>query len=204
MKFWDARLEKIDGLCLTKHPGDRDSRSRTLCRFTIPDPGDGGVYWRTNELRLETGEEQFLNIRSFNFRSAQHSALVSDASEIETLVRQVLLRYSKRRAGELKREKVRGFKSKAILAKVAKLAEEEQFDYATKTAKTKLRLFVRLSRQHVVGIDIPFKQFDTVLPQLKATIATMRRLYAEGLRFQIATDRILPWQTTWIENKKKD
>ncbi|MEM6979912.1 MAG: hypothetical protein AAF539_09595, partial [Planctomycetota bacterium] len=63
MKQWQERIEKIEGACVTKHPGDRDSRSRTICRFTIPDPNDGGTYWRTNELRLETDDDHLLMIR---------------------------------------------------------------------------------------------------------------------------------------------
>ncbi|MEM6778958.1 MAG: hypothetical protein AAF670_14980 [Planctomycetota bacterium] len=198
MKWWHDQLESLDGVRVTKHPGDRDSRSRTICRFTIPDPHDTGTYWRTNELRLETNDAHELQIRSFNFKSAQQVASVSDFREIELLVRRVLDRYASRRAAEIKREKVRQFKTQAIVASVRKLAEEEGFDFATTSDKTKLRLFVRLSKQHVVGIDIPFRQFDTVLPQLKSTIATLQHLYEQGLRFQIATDRILPFETTWI------
>lgn len=200
IRFWSGKLEKIEGVRLTNHPGDRDSRSRTLCRFTIPDPNDGQTYWRTNELRLETDDQQRLLLRSFSFRGPDVTGFVSDAAEIEKLVADVLRRYNLRHAAERKRSKIRQFKSKAIIAKVATLAKEEQFDFATVADSQKLKLFVRLSDAHLVEIHIPFTRFEVVLPRLRTTITTMRELYNEGLRFQVTTDHGLPWQTQWVRH----
>ncbi|MEL6108446.1 MAG: hypothetical protein AAFU85_20660 [Planctomycetota bacterium] len=199
-KEWQQRLGTMEGVQLSQHPGDRDSRSRTLCRFTIPDPNNDIHFWRSDELRLEFDDEARLVLQSYKYRSPQHSALVSDADEIKSFVRHVRERYAKRHAGAKKREKVREFKSQAIIAQVRKLAKEEQFDFATTNDTQKLKLFVKLSKQHLIEIDVPFTRFEKALPKLRDTIQSLRELYAEGLRFKIAPIGHLPWDTKWIEH----
>lgn len=198
---WRERIGKIEGVHLTKHPGDRDSRSRTLCRFTIPEPHQAADYWRSDELRLEYDEESRLTIHSYHLRESVLSAAVSDLDEIQAFVRHVLQRYARRHAAAIKREKVRDFKSKAIIAQVKKLAKQEQFDFATSGDTVKLKLFVKLSNHDLIEISVPFKQFDKMLPKLRATIQSLRELYAEGLRFKIQPVGRLPWNLSWIKHE---
>lgn len=200
-KHWQSLLGQIEGVNVTRHPGDKDSRSKTLCRFTIPEPHTDGQYWRSDELRLEYDEESRLTIHSYRRRESNQSAIVSDIDEIKTFVRNVLERYARRHAGAKKREKVRDFKSKAIIAQVKKLAKEEQFDFATTGDTVKLRLFVKLSRQDLMEISVPFKQFEKMLPKLRVTIQSLRDLYAEGLRFKIMPVGRLPWNIEWIKHE---
>ena len=200
-KDWQQRIGAIEGVKLSQHPGDRDSRSRTLCRFTVPDPNNDVHFWRSDELRLEFDDEARLVLQSYKARSPQHSALVSDLEEVKTFVQHVRQRYAKRHAGAKKREKVREFKSQAIIAQVKKLAKEEQFDFATTNDTKKLKLFVKLSKQHLIEIDVPFTRFEKVLPKLRTTIQSLRELYDEGLRFKIAPVGHLPWNTQWIEHE---
>ena len=198
---WRKLVEQIEGVHVTRHPGDKDSRSKTICRFTIPEPNTAGQYWRSDELRLEYDEESRLTIHSYRRRESNHSAIVSDIDELKTFVRLVLERYARREAGAKKREKVRDFKSKAIIAQVKKLAKQEKFDFATTNDTVKLRLFVKLSKQDLIEISVPFKQFEKVLPKLRATIQSLRELYAEGLRFKIMPVGHLPWDTEWIKHE---
>jgi len=186
---------------VTSHPGDRDRRSRTICRFMIPNPADDTYYFRSHELRLETNDDRQLVLRSFSYGSNGLSALVSDCSEIENLVAAVSKRYLKRDAVEKKRAMVRQFKAKAIVSQIKKLAKEEQFDFATQSDAKKLTLFVRLSKPRLMEIDIPFNQFEETLPKLKTIIATMREFDEQGLRIRFGSDRRLRWQTEWTEHK---
>jgi len=197
-KQWYNQLSKIDGVRLTNHPGDRDPRSRTLCRFTIPEPHLDHQYWRTDELRLETNDEQQLILTLGNWRRSDIVAVVSSVDEIANLVRQTLQRYARRQASERKRDKVRQFKSKAILAQVEKMATEDRFDYAATTDTKKLKLFVRLSASDLIEIVIPFARFEQVVPQLRDTIATMRNLHQNGLRFRTSTRQRLPHGVQWV------
>lgn len=200
MKDWRAKLEKIEGIRVTNHPGDNDSRSRTLCRFTIPDPHQNAQYWRRDELRLEYSEELQLRIVVDRWRGEAMAVCVSSIDEIEDLVRQTLQRYARRHAGAKKREKVRSFKSKAIISQVDKIAAAEKFDYATSHDSQKLKLYVRLSKHDMIEIQIPFTRFEKVLPQVKGIIATMRELYSDGLKFKMATTHRLPLGTEWVQH----
>jgi hypothetical protein len=200
-KRWQRELRAIEGVHVTRHPGDKDSRSRTLCRFTIPDPDAEGHYWRSDELRLEYDDEGQLTLVSYRGRSPQYDAVVSDLDEIKTFVRNVLAAYARRQAAAKKREKVRQFKSKAIVAQVKKLAREQRFDFAATGDTVKVRLFVRLSERDMIEISVPFKQFEKVLPKLRETIESLRQLYDEGLRFKMMPVSHLPWDTEWIEHR---
>lgn len=208
-KDWYGKLSKIDGIRLTNHPGDRDSRSRTLCRFTIPEPHLDHQYWRTDELRLEYNDEHQLILTLGNWRRGDIVALVSNLDEIADLVRQTLQRYARRHAAEKKRDKIRQFKSKAILAQVDKMAEEDRFDYAATNDTKKLRLYVRLSTTDLIEIVIPFTRFEQVVPKLRETISTMRELHRNGLRFRTTTRQRLPVGVQWTvksddENRSTD
>ncbi len=200
-KHWEDLLRQIEGVHVTRHPGDKDSRSRTLCRFTIPDDQSDADYWRSDELRLEYDDQGRLTIQSYQRRSRSHSAAVSDIDEIRTFVRHVRQRYSRRHAAAKKREKVRQFKSKAIIARVKKLAKDEAFDFATINDSVKIRLFVKLSPRDMIEISIPFKQFEKILPKLRATIESLRELYGEGLRFKVSPVSHLPWNAEWIDHR---
>nr|WP_255712927.1 hypothetical protein [Rhodopirellula sp. JC740] len=199
IKEWRGKLERIEGVRLTNHPGDRDSRSPTWVRFTIPDPNESRTYYRSDELRLERSQQGEL-LFVFGRLNREVTALVSDFSELESFVAEVLRRYVKRRAGEAKREKVRSMKSKAIVARVKALAKEEQFDFATSMDTQKLKLFVKLSGQHMIEIHIPFTRFEKVLPQLQQTIRTLRSLYDDGLRFKMIGFMQADWRTEWIRH----
>ncbi|OYP36832.1 hypothetical protein [Rhodopirellula sp. MGV] len=199
-KRWQELIAKIDGCKLTKHPGDRDTRSHTLCRFGIPEPDSDATYYRNDELRLEYDDERRLTLKSYDYPNPPHTAVVSDLDEIKTFVRHVLERYAKKAAAAKKREKVRLFKSKAIIAQVRKLAKEEQFDFATTNDTVKLKLYVKLAPHEMIEIHVPFKQFEKVLPKLRSTILNLRELYSEGLRFKMQPTTRFPWNLSWVEH----
>lgn len=198
-KRWSTRLRKIDGVHVTHHPGDKDSRSRTLCRFTIPDPESDGQYWRSDELRLSIDDDGRLIIESYRSRECLHAALVSDVDEIKTFVRHVLARYARRHAASKRREKVRAFKTRAILAQVKKLAQKHQFAFASSGDSVKVRLYVKLSDRDLIEIAVPFKQFEKVLPKIGTTVQSLRELHAEGLRLRMMPIGKLPWNVQWTD-----
>lgn len=201
VRHWTRKIECIEGTKLTKHPGDRDSRSRTLVRFTIPDPATGFSYSRANELRLEHDEQHFLLLSQYRTRNTEHSRKVSDLLQIESFVRDVQRRYSKRHAAKQHRTKLNQFKTKAIIAQVQSMAKEEGFDYASVSDNQKVKLYVRLRGPQVLEIQIPFSRFEQTLPQVKHTIRTMMNLYHEGLRFKVTPDSSIPWNIEWINHE---
>ncbi|KAA5545359.1 hypothetical protein FYK55_06820 [Roseiconus nitratireducens] len=195
---WREQIEDIDGVRVTHHPGDRDSRSRTLCRFTIPEPGADQAYLRRDELRLEFDDQARLVLNSYRQRQCEHTALVSSVEEIRDLVRDVLQIYAHRRAGERKHQRVRQLQSNAILAKVRQLALEDEFDFATVTDDATLRLFVQVTPEDALEIGIPMQQFDRLLPRLREAIAALRGLYDEGFRFKVVKVERVPADADWV------
>mgnify|MGYP001818767927 FL=1 len=153
---WRKQIETIEGTHVTRHPGDKDSRSKTLCRFTIPNPAEERFYWRSDELRLEFDEQSRLRISRYDNRDVDLTALVSDLDEIKRFVRHVRERYARRHANAKKRDRVRQFKSNAIIAQVKKLAKEEQFDFATSADTFKWRLYIRVSKSVLMECVVPF------------------------------------------------
>ncbi|MEM9587513.1 MAG: hypothetical protein AAGA03_09540 [Planctomycetota bacterium] len=198
-KTWRACVRSIQGVKLTQHPGDRDSRSKTICRFTIPDPSEA-YEWRSNEIRLERADNGALTIRVGHPREGL-DATVSDPSEIERFVREVLARYARRQAKAKKSEKVRDLKIKAIRAQIKKLAKEESFDFATAADERKFKLFVNLSAGRLVEIYIPFSRFDEVLSELRNTLHAIRGLDQKGIQFRIGNRTSVPWSSEWVKHE---
>ena len=53
----------------------------------------------------------------------------------------------------------------------------------------------------MIEIHIPFKQFEKVLPKLRATVQNLRELYSEGLRFKMLPIGRLPWELSWVRHR---
>ncbi|MCC9601069.1 hypothetical protein LOC67_10975 [Stieleria sp. JC731] len=203
IRHWQAVVDGIEGCNRTKHPGDKDSRSRTLCRFTIPEPESDRSHWRSEEFRLQYDEEWHLTLHSYcgHVGTSQVKTTVSDVDEIKQFVRHVHQRYARQKASAQKREKVRQFKSKAILAQIRKIAKEEGFDFAATQDTVKVKLFVKLASHEMIEMHVPFKQFEKVMPRLKTTIQDLRQLYSEGLRFKMQPVSRLPWDLEWVDHE---
>jgi len=92
-------------------------------------------------------------------------------------------------------------KAQAIIAQVKQLAKAERFDFMTDMDSQKLKLFVKLSERHSIELHIPFKQFEQMLPQLRAAIVALRELHVSGIRFKIVSRRALPWRQSWVSHK---
>lgn len=195
---WQADLGSIDGVHVTYHPGDRDSRSRTLCRFTVPDPHVNRHQWRSDEVRLEYDDADYLQLAVKRRGAATLLAPVSSLDEIKTFVHHVQTRYSRSEAVRRKQARLREFKSKAIVAQVRKLAQQHRFDFAVKVDTAKLTLFVRWNDSDTMELTIPFDRFEKVLPQLSSAVESFRRLQSEGVRFKTSTPNQRTADLDWI------
>ncbi|MBX3171372.1 MAG: hypothetical protein KF760_28440 [Candidatus Eremiobacteraeota bacterium] len=85
-----------------------------------------------------------------------------------------------------KNKKVKLLKDQAVLARLRQVAKEEAFDFASQPAHHFLKLYIRLSSRDCAELQIPYKNFETVLPQLRGAVQSLRALYAHGLRFRIS------------------
>ncbi len=191
-----ARLGRLDGVDTKDYGYAREEeKPRLVCSFSVLNPEPDYRYWGRDSFRLLLDDAGRLTIKEARFGDG---ALVSDLDEVVRFVRHCKQRLDRHKALRAKRGKVRELLSQAILAQVRKLAREERFDFMSETDAQKLKLFVKLSEDHAVVLNIPFKDFKRFLPELRSAIVTLRQLYKNGIRFHIVGRRGLPWRKSWV------
>ena len=90
MVRWRGLIERLDGVRLVPHPGDRDPRSPALCRFRIIDPNDGDqTPSRDAAIRVEMDRSGELHLRSGGRHSATLSIPLVGEDQIAAVVDQV-------------------------------------------------------------------------------------------------------------------
>jgi hypothetical protein len=169
-------------------------RQKPLLVLALREPGTQIYDWRRTELELYSDPEQGLVLSVYGERKP-----VSDPQSIVALVRACQAALQRRRANDVKREKLRNLKSQAIVARIKSIAREDGFDFATQADRVKLKLYVRLGEREIMEILIPFKRFEEILPRLRETIADIRKLHADGIRFSIKQSEP---RVTWIDHRK--
>jgi hypothetical protein len=192
-----SRLARFHGLDTKDYAYIREEeKGKLICPFTFV---HADHYYQSDSFRLILDAANRLTIEETRYRGG--SALVSDLDEVVAFVRACQERLERNKVLETKRAKVRGLLSQAILARVRKLAKEQRFDYMSEIAPQKLKLFIKLSDEHALAVDIPFKHFKKHLPQLRTTIVSVRKLYKNGIRFQVVSGRGLPWRQEWVKHE---
>ncbi|MEM9826369.1 MAG: hypothetical protein AAF958_07255 [Planctomycetota bacterium] len=185
IQHWSTIVGNIDGVRMSAYPFDRDSRSRTLCRFAIPDPHRSDSYYRGHEVRIEHDSDGFLSVRVPTGSSGSDARPLASLDQIEGFVRRVFEAYDRRFAKSRRREKVRGMKTRAMEAQVRKMAEEDGFEYSLRADQTKLSLVIELKSGQLIKLQIPFKNFNETLPEVRRIIADLGNLAAKGLKFSV-------------------
>lgn len=194
-----ARLERFDGVDTKENSWvSEEQKPRYVGSISIIDPSAYYYYGGCDSFRLLLDDANRLTIQEARF---SHGVLVSDLNEIVTFVQHCKQRLERKRALQAKRGKVRELLAQAILAQVKKLAKKEQFDFMSESDAQKLKLYVKLSDEYAIELNIPFREFKQVLPQLRAAIVALRHLYQSGIRYHVVGRRVLPRQTPWITHQ---
>lgn len=128
------------------------------------------------------------------------TAFISNLDELVAFIDVCQDRLDRQNAQKSKRQKVRDLKAQAVIAQVKKMAKEDKFDFYTDTDTVKLKLYIRLTDREAIRLDIPFKRFQEILPQLRETIQSLRDLYASGIKFKIESPRYL-YRSGWITHE---
>ncbi len=195
------RLSRFDGVDTKDAVYLREEeKPRHIASFSIIDPEPKYSYYHRDSFCLTLDDDNQLTIREYH-HYAGRSALVGDLDEIVHFVQEFKQRLERQRAKQVQRGKVRELLAQAILAQVKKVAKEERFDFMSETDAQKLNLFVKLSETHAIELNIPFKEFKKILPQLKAAIVSLRQMYQSGIRYHIVGRRSLPWRTSWVKHE---
>jgi len=174
MRQLQSEIGSIDGVSVTAHPADADSRSRVLCRFVVPDPDETGIHFRSDELRLEYDTDHRLRLR---FRSRDGDDClgpVGDYDQIEQLVLSIRQCYREQKARQRQQHKVRELRRKSVLAEVRRIAEAESCRWHVTEEEDGFLVSVSLGDDEPIEVTLPRRGVGEALPELSAAIAGLR------------------------------
>ena len=185
---------------------------KKACFFKIP---SSSKYYSHQEFILKFNE---LNVFTIEANYKKVNSPVYDLEQIYTLTDKMKSEYKRldinyvrmqkakpkyeaaqrkrQENNSLKRQKIKSLKDRAILAKISQIAKEDKFEFCLKEYTTKIKLLVRLTNIEQMEIDIPYKQFQEALQNLRVTIKTIQELRHSGIAFKIR--RIGYREPEWI------
>lgn len=158
----------------------RSEKAKYILELSILEPHGYG-YRNRSKFDLSLDNQRYLVIDGYYSVSAKVSAIDEIISFLDSCRKQI----ERKEALRIKRNKVREFKTQAILAQIRKLAKEEKLDFCTETDTVKLKLFVKLEENECIELFIPFSKFQKILPNLRSTILSLRELRQQGIKFKI-------------------
>lgn len=189
-----ARLLALPGVeDVTAYRGHHCGQKDTLLVLELREPGSETYYWRHTEVALCLDEALGLVLVASRERKP-----LADPEAVVGFIRACQAAQQRRRAKDVKRKKLRNLKAQAIIARIKTIAREDGFDFATRADSVKLKLYIRLGEREILELDIPFKGFEEILPRLRETIADIRKLQAEGIRFRLRQSS--PY-VEWVNHK---
>jgi hypothetical protein len=83
-----------------------------------------------------------------------------------------------------KHEKIKDLKNTAILTKIKELAAEEKLTYALEEYSTKVKFLIKLSETEMFEISIPYKNFQSVLRNIKTAVTALFDLREKGINIK--------------------
>jgi hypothetical protein len=176
-----SQLEKSKGIIISIYYSRRDNEPDKLCHFEVSDKEYG--YYNSDSFTLKFNENNELMIKHFSSR-----AMVYQIEQIYTFIDRLKVEYQKKKARQLKREKINKLKQQAIVAKVKEIAREDRFEFYVREYSIKLKLMVRIEGGKIVEFDIPYNKFQEVLKDLRSVIQDIRELQKSGISFKIRND----------------
>ncbi|RKZ82882.1 MAG: hypothetical protein DRR19_19950 [Candidatus Parabeggiatoa sp. nov. 1] len=156
-----------------------------ICCFNII---SSSKYYSDQEFGLRFNDQNEFIIEDRHWLNSP----VYDLEQIYTLFDKMKLEYNrletnylKREAVRVKKQKVKGLKHQAIIAKINQIAKEDKFKFCVMKYVYKVKLVIYLAQAEEMAIDIPYEKFQETLKNLRATIQTIRELRESGVTFQI-------------------
>jgi hypothetical protein len=93
-----------------------------------------------------------------------------------------------------KKLKIRSLKISAILSSFEEIAAEENFEYAYDYDTVKIVIKLRLEKNRVLNINIPFSKFQEVLPKVRPLIRNVIDLGEHGIVFTVKNETNVSWK----------
>jgi len=181
------KLSTIDGFIFLKpsHHQYEYRKSEAVCTFKILSPS---TCYRDQDFTIRFNDKNELCIDD-RYRV---NSPVYELEQVYTLVDKMRLEYNRldakcleREKNKVKKEKIKGLKHQAIIAKINEIAREDQLEFYVIQYEIKVKLVVRLSKTEKMDIDIPYSKFQETLKNLRFTIQTIRELRESGILFKI-------------------
>jgi len=94
-------------------------------------------------------------------------------------------RESHKANNEIKRQKIKGIKRNAILATLNQIATEQGFEYMIESYVSKVKIYIRLSKNDFMEIDVPYKNFQDVLQQVTNAYKAVKDLKDKNIPIKI-------------------
>lgn len=185
------KLSTMNGFAFSDryYPIYTETESEEICHFKVLSPSQHYDY---PEFTVKFNDQNELIIEKWNV----HNSPVYHLEQIYTLFDQMTLELkrldanylksqSKRQSDQIKREKIKGLKRKAIIAKIHQIAKEEQLEFYLIEHVTKVKLAIRLAESEKMEIDIPYSKFHEILQNLRVMIQTIREFHDLGITLKM-------------------
>lgn len=177
-----SKLEKTKGIMISTFYSHQDIDPDRCCHFEVSEQ-EYRYDYNSDSFTLQFNENNELIIEHY-----YSHAMVYQIEQIDTFIERLKEEYKNKKARQLKREKINKLKQQAIVAKVKEIAREDLFEFYVQEYAIKLKLTVRIEGGKVVEFDIPYKQFQDVLKDLRSVIQDIRELQKSGISFKIRQD----------------
>lgn len=180
----------------SNHYFREEEKRGLICQFSIEDPTKGPYQWNLNTFDVRLDENNQLIVTTHPHQVAR----VSDLCEISALVTACQDRMMRRKGQQSKDQKVKKLKNQAVIARVKELAVEEKFDFYTEANDRFLKLCVKISERECAELQIPYKNFEAVVPLVRDAIQTLRSFHQKGLR--LGMRHLGPgWRYDWVRHE---
>lgn len=157
----------------------RDSKLQHVATLAIRPP-DRRYYYYANEFHIVVNPADQLQITNY-----RQGADVCSLDELVAFVQRCRDRFLRQNVQAAKRTKVRGLQQQAALVQLKAIAKEDKFDFILDERHHTLDVLVRLEDDVAIEVKLSYKEFHRQLPELRATIADLRRVYDRGIKYKV-------------------
>lgn len=179
------KLKNIKGVETSYYHSNLDNDPDKLCYFSVHGDEEFRYYWHDSFIVKFNPDNILIIERHYDH---DNSVKVYQVEQIDSFIEELKDRYDKQKMLRLKKQKINTLKQQAIIAKVKEFAKEDQFDFRTQGYGTKLKLMIRIEERQVVEIDVPYKEFQEVLKEVRSIVQSIRELQKSGLTFRLKSN----------------
>ncbi len=199
LQEWHEKLKSKDGRRSYSSFGETYSGSyvkgqgRPHLSLHLQTPHRGYYDTIYSDVKFNEDNQLTLGVSSYNW-----SWSLGGLHDLEKFTRLANEFFEDKHKEDLRREKLQNLKTNSIVAKLAEIAKEDNFEYAYEQNARQVNLYVKLPGGNALGIQVPFGRFQEVMQQVRPLVKSVRELTEGGVVFSI---KKAGWRN-WISPKK--